>query len=156
MLNVIDKIGENRDSGFINCLDNNKFSFEIYFNFEQVNDPNLKKKLLCDDKINYRVSFNIGINKYGRIAACNIQQEAVTNEVPIVEEDAMDEGYITEYNSFGCYGKIQIKNSSHTFQEKNVLDPYLKSYLNEGYFKSNNPKKIKCDEDGFISVFYFK
>ena len=139
---IIDKIGD--DSGFINCLDNNKFSFEIYFNFEQVNDPNLKKKLLCDDKINYRVSFNIGINKYGRIAACNIQQEAVTNEIPIVEEDAMDEGYITEYNSFGCYGKIQIKNSSHTFQEKNVLDPYLKAYLNEGYFKSNNPKKIKC------------
>ena len=56
----------------------------------------------------------------------------------------MDEGYITEYDSFGHYGKIQIKNSSGTFQEKNILDPYLKIYLNEGYFKSNNPKKIKC------------
>ncbi len=140
-LGIIDKIGD--DSGFINCLENNKFSFEIYFNFDQVSDPKLKKMLMCEDGIDYKVSFNIGINKYGRIAAFNIKLIDLPKEEKIPEEE-MDEGYITEYDSFGHYGKIQIKNSSGTFQEKNILDPYLKVYLNDGNFKSNNPKKIKC------------
>ena len=139
---IIDKIGD--DSGFINCLENNKFSFEIYFNFDQVSDPKLKKMLMCESGINYKVSFNIGINKYGRIAAFNIKLLDLPKIQDTPQEEEMDEGYITEYDSFGHYGKIQIKNSSGTFQEKNILDPYLKIYLNEGYFKSNNPKKIKC------------
>ena len=54
---------------------------------------------MCESGINYKVSFNIGINKYGRIAAFNIKLLDLPKIQDTPQEEEMDEGYITEYDS---------------------------------------------------------
>ena len=110
------------------CIEKN-----LYFYIKQVKDKELQKRLCNGQGINHKVTFKLGINFKGLIAADCVEllesnkKEEISQEVELVEL----EGIISDFSKLKELGRIQSGNKSYTFSINSVKSSSVKKDLEE-------------------------
>lgn len=101
---------------------------DLFFHLNQINDDELRKLLIMGKAVGTKVEFSLGRNINNSIAGDNIRSsEPLAN---YKEDELYSTGEIAEYNRLLNYGKVQCQDGFYTFNDSNIIDPYLKAYLN--------------------------